>query len=85
VPLVPSLPEAPDVAVVQLHATFGPKDLTYYEREHGKLVAYHPKGILLPNTCPHGGFAFSASFTFLDGSHTTAQTRVPCPAGAPAR
>jgi hypothetical protein len=85
VPLVPSLPEAPDVAVVQLHATFGPKGLTYYEREHGKLVAYHPKGILLPNTCPHGGFAFSASFTFLDGSHTTARTRVPCPARAPAR
>jgi Squalene/phytoene synthase len=31
VPLVPSLPEAPDVSVVRTHATLGPRGLTYYE------------------------------------------------------
>lgn len=79
VPLVPSLPGGPDVAVIRLHATLGPHGLTYYEHLHGKLVRFKPKGILLPKRCPHGGFAFSATFAFLDGSHTTSNTRVPCP------
>jgi hypothetical protein len=78
VPLVSGLPGGPDVAIVQLHASFGPRGLTYYERTHGKLIAYHPQGILLPNKCPKGGFPFSAALTFLDGSHAQAHTAVPC-------
>jgi hypothetical protein len=78
VPLVPSLPAAPDIAIVQLHATLGPHGLTYYEHIHGKLVAYKPKGILLPRRCPPGGFAFSATFAFQDGTHALAHTVVPC-------
>jgi hypothetical protein len=78
VPLVPSLPDGPDVAVIRLHATLGPRGLTYYEHVRGKLVSYKPRGILLPKKCPHGGFAFSATFAFLDGSHTSADTSVPC-------
>jgi hypothetical protein len=79
VPLVPSLPEAPAVSVVSAHSTIGPEHLTYYERVHGKLVAYNPEGILLPDRCPRGGFPFDAAFTFLDGTHATARTTVPCP------
>jgi hypothetical protein len=79
IPLVPSLPEAPDVAVVEVISTFGPQHLTYYERVNGKLVAYNPQGILLPDRCPRGGFPFAATFTFLDGSKATARTAVPCP------
>jgi hypothetical protein len=79
VPLVQGLPGGPDVAVVQLHATFGPLGLTYYERVRGKLVAYRPRGVLLPNRCKAGGFRFSADFVFLDGTRTTAKTAVPCP------
>jgi hypothetical protein len=79
VPLVEGLPEGPDVSVVELHATFGPLGLTYLERVRGKFVAYKPRGILLPNHCPHGGFPFAADFAFLDGSRATATTRVPCP------
>jgi len=58
--------------------TLGPLGLTYYEDIHGKRVGYKPRGILLPRRCPRGGFAFSASFAFLDGSHTAALTSVPC-------
>jgi hypothetical protein len=80
VPLVPSLPEAPDVALVRLHATLGPQGLTYYEDIHHHLVPYRPQGILLPNKCPRRGFPFSATLSFLDGSHTHADSTVPCPA-----
>jgi hypothetical protein len=79
VPLVPSFPGAPDLAVLGLHAAFGTRGLIYYEHVRGKLVAYRPHGILLPNKCPHGGFAFGATFGFLDGSHANARAVVPCP------
>jgi hypothetical protein len=79
VPLVPGLPAGPDVAVVQLNSTIGPEHITYYEHHHGHWISYHPQGILLPNNCPHGGFPFTASLTFLDGTYTTAHTTVPCP------
>jgi hypothetical protein len=79
VPLVESLPAAPDVSVVRLRTTLGPQGLTYYERVHGKTLAYQPSGILLPSTCPHGGFPFAASLSFQDGTRTQARTTVPCP------
>lgn len=79
VPLVPSLPEAPDVAVVQLTSTLGPEHLTYYERVRGKTIAYNPHGVLLPKVCPRGGFRFSGRFRFLDGSEANATAVVPCP------
>jgi hypothetical protein len=79
VPLVPSLPDSPDVAVVQLTTTLGPLGITYYEREHGRTIGYQPRGLLLPNRCPRGGFPFAAQLGFLDGSTTAAHTVVPCP------
>ncbi len=48
VPLVPSFPDSPDVAVVQLTATLGPLGITYYERVHGHTIAYHPQGCCCP-------------------------------------
>ena len=79
-PLIPSVPDAPDVAIVSLNVTLGPQGLTYYERTEGNTLAYTPRGILLPSTCPRGGFPFAASFSFLDRSHPEARTTLPCPA-----
>jgi hypothetical protein len=78
IPPIPSLPEAPYVSLVEMHLTLGGA-LTYYERVHGRNVAYHPAGIGLPRRCPRGGFPFAARFGFLDGGHTSARTRVACP------
>ncbi|HYM54184.1 MAG TPA: hypothetical protein VES97_02395, partial [Solirubrobacteraceae bacterium] len=80
IPVIPSLPEAPNAAVVQMRSTIGPKNITYYQRSHGRTIAYHPNGLLLPSSCPRGGFPFAASFAFLDGTHASARTSVPCPA-----
>jgi hypothetical protein len=78
VPLVPSLPAAPDVSLVEMNATLGGA-LTYYEVVHGHVAAYHPRGVGLPPRCPRGGFKFAAGFAFLDGSRASAHTAVPCP------
>jgi hypothetical protein len=78
VPLVPSLPEGPDVSVVSARVSLGGR-LTYHERVGKRTVAYHPKGVKLPRRCPRGGFRFSASFSFVDGSKASARTAVRCP------
>jgi hypothetical protein len=79
VPPVPTLPGAPNAAVAALNATLGPRGLTYYESVRGRIISYHPTGILLPDQCPRGGFPFTASLAFEDGSHAMARTAVPCP------
>jgi hypothetical protein len=79
VPLVQTLPEAPDLAVAEIQLVLGPKDLTYYERIHHRYVAYKPAGIDIPKHCPSSGFPFTVELGFLGGSHATSATTVPCP------
>ena len=80
VPLVESLPGAPYVSVVHVRVTLGGR-FTYYERRGSRTIPYQPRSVALPRTCPRGGFPFSASFSFLDGSSAAARTTVPCPRG----
>jgi hypothetical protein len=79
VPLVPTLPGAPYISVIRLHATIGPRNVTYYEQASGRTLAYQPRGILLPRDCPPRGFPFAARFSFLGGSVADASTAVRCP------
>lgn len=79
VPLIPSVPNGPDVSVVEVNSTIGPNGLTYYKHVHGRRESFHPLGIGVPEHCPRSGFPFSASFTFQDGSQASASTTVPCP------
>jgi hypothetical protein len=81
VPLVETLPGAPYVSVLHLHATIGPEHLTYYHNVDGVSLAFAPQGILLPPTCPRASFPFAAIFAFSDGTHALASTTVPCPPG----
>jgi hypothetical protein len=84
-PLVQSVPEGPDVALTQMQTTIGPSGITYTERVKGRLISFHPKGILLPSSCPNGGFPFAVRLSFQDGASARAGTRVPCPAKGSAR
>ncbi|HVA20444.1 MAG TPA: hypothetical protein VMU55_09720 [Solirubrobacteraceae bacterium] len=79
VPLVTSVPGGPDVSIVSVNTTIGPSHLIYYKHVHGKKVAFHPRGVSVPEHCPRGGFPFAAEFVFQDGSSTGATTTVPCP------
>jgi hypothetical protein len=78
VPTMPSVPGAEDVSVLSLRATLGGR-LTYYERAHGRTVAYQPQGVSLPASCPRGGWHLSATLDFADGSSSRAGTVVGCP------
>jgi hypothetical protein len=84
-PLIPSLPGAPNVAIVALHATLGPAGVTYYEHIPGETLGYQPPGLLLPPTCPRGGFPFAVRFSFVGGAQASATAVDPCPAQADRR
>lgn len=79
IPPIEVLPEGRNASILEMQATLGPKNITYYERKNGQRVPYQPAGIALPNKCPPHGFPFSAIFSFEDGSKTTATHAVPCP------
>jgi hypothetical protein len=78
IPLIEGLPGAPYVSLVEMHASLGGQ-LTYYERVHGHTVAYRPRGIALPDSCPRGGWNVIARFAFTDGANSGATTVIPCP------
>jgi hypothetical protein len=80
VPLIASLPGAPDVSIVRLRATLGPSGVAYFKPLQGRTIVYQPPGILLPDSCPKGGFPFAAEFSFVGGEHASARTTEPCPA-----
>lgn len=80
IPAVASVPGGPDVSILSVRTTIGPSHLVYYRRSHGRLVAFRPRGVAVPERCPRGGFPFAAEFTFQDASTTSATATVPCPA-----
>ncbi len=80
IPLTPTLPGAPDAAVVRMRSTLGPKGVTYYKTSKGERIPFHPSGMVIPKMCPPGGYPFAATFTFLDGSTASATSAVPCKA-----
>jgi hypothetical protein len=78
IPLTPTLPGAPDAAVVRMRSTLGPEGVTYYKTSKGQRVPFRPSGMVIPKVCPRGGYPFAATFTFLDGSTASATSAVPC-------
>jgi hypothetical protein len=78
-PLVPSVPGGPDVALVALRTTLGGPGILYSERAGRRTVRFHPRGLLLPPSCPRGGFPFAARLTFAGGTSASATTAVACP------
>jgi hypothetical protein len=78
VPAIGSLPGAPYAALRSMRASLG-GPLTYYERVGDRVIAYRPRGIGLPDSCPRGGWKLAGDLLFLDGRQTRAATRVHCP------
>jgi hypothetical protein len=79
IPLIPTWPGGPNVAVTRMTSTIGPRGLTYYRHVRGKIVPFHPRGIAVPKRCPRRGFQFRVDLTFMDGTRQSATSAVPCP------
>jgi len=79
IPLIPTLPNTPDAAIVEMTASLGTLGRSYYRTVAGRRVRFDPKGATLPARCPVEGFPFSATFGFNDGSSAGAPSSVGCP------
>jgi hypothetical protein len=79
IPLIPTLPEAPDAAIVEMSSTLGTLQYAYYRGTGRKRVRFHPSGSVLPRSCPAAGMPFAGKFSFNDASVASAEAIVACP------
>jgi len=79
VPLIKVLPEASDASATSAFVTLGAHNVAYYRNVHGRRTLFHVKGIILPKSCPRGGWPVASQFKFQDGSTVMAKRSVPCP------
>ncbi len=70
IPPIPTLVYEPDASIVNFSLTIG-ADVSHRSRDAST--------VLIPSSCPAGGFPFAAEFTYADGSAGGALATVPCP------
>jgi hypothetical protein len=70
IPPIPTLPLGPDASMVSLSLTLG-------ESGHGR--PREANTVIVPRSCPAGGFPFAAESTYADGSSGSATATAPCP------
>lgn len=70
IPPIPTLVLEPDASIVDLSLTIGA------DRHHRTRGA---NTVLVPSSCPAGGFPFAAEFTYADGSNGNYLATTPCP------
>jgi hypothetical protein len=81
VPPVSTIPGAAYASVESAFATLGANDVAYYKTVHGRRTLVHVKGLIVPRTCPSGGFPTRATVQFSDGTTFTVNPAIPCPRG----
>jgi hypothetical protein len=70
IPPIPTLAFEPDASVVVFSLTIGTS---------GRHARHNANAVLVPSSCPVGGFPFAAEFTYADGSSGSSVATVPCP------
>lgn len=70
VPPIPTIPLEPDASIVTMSLTVG------VSKPRFPSVA---NTVVVPSSCPAGGFPFGADFTYADGSAGSALASAPCP------
>jgi hypothetical protein len=79
IPPISTIPGASLASVESAFATFGATNVAYYEVVHGKRKLVRLKGMVVPKTCPSGGFPSQGTIDFADGSSLTVNPTIPCP------
>jgi hypothetical protein len=79
IPPIPTLPGASYASVENSYFTVGSQHIVYYRTVHGHRRLVHVKGLIVPKTCPHGGFPFKVTISFLYSTSATDSYVAPCP------
>jgi hypothetical protein len=78
IPIIRSLPNSPDGAIVSMSSSIGTLSRRYYRSTGGHRVLIHPRGVTLPSACPPAGLPFAASFVFAEGPPARASSVAAC-------
>jgi hypothetical protein len=70
IPSIPTVPLEPDASIVTLSLTVGISKPSHPDEANT---------VVVPTSCPPGGFPFAADFTYADGSSGDALATAPCP------
>ncbi len=70
IPPIATTPLEPDASIVTFSLTIG---------ANGRGAKGEASAVLIPQTCPLGGFPFGAQFTYADGSSANVLATTPCP------
>ena len=70
IPPIPTLSLEPDASVVNFSLTIGAGN---------KGRRHNANTVVMPSSCPVGGFPFAAEFTYADGSTTSTLATAVCP------
>jgi hypothetical protein len=81
VPQVSAIPGAEYISIESAFATLGASDVAYFETVHGRRTLVHVKGLIVPSTCPFGGFPTRGTVEFADGATFTVNPTITCPRG----
>jgi hypothetical protein len=71
VPPIPTVPLEPDASIVTMSLVVGARKPPHPSQANT---------VVVPPSCPGGGFPFAAEFTYADGSTGSAFAKSPCPA-----
>ncbi len=81
VPSISTIPGAAYASIESAFATIGSANIAYYKTVHGRRTLVHVKGLVVPGTCPPGGFPTQGTAVFADGVTFTVNPTIPCPRG----
>jgi hypothetical protein len=79
VPPISTIPGAEAASLETVFATVGAADVAYYRRVHGRRRLERVQGLVVPSSCPAGGFPTRAILQFATGRTLTLDPTVPCP------
>jgi hypothetical protein len=81
IPQVSAIPGAEYASIESAFATLGASDVAYFKSVHGRRTLVHVNGLIVPRTCPLGGFPTRGTVEFADGATFTVNPTIPCPRG----
>jgi hypothetical protein len=81
VPPVSTIPGAENASIESAFATLGSSNVAYFRTVRHRRTLVHVKGLVVPSSCPAGGFPTRGSVQFADGASFTVNPTIPCPRG----
>jgi hypothetical protein len=79
VPPISTIPGAPLATIESAFASLGAGNVAYYRRVRDRRRLVRVRGLVVPRTCPRGGFPSRARIEFRDGRTLTLDPTMPCP------